>query len=194
MLAGLDLDAGVFAAALIFARMGSILMILPGFGEQAIPARVRLAFALTFGFALGPLISPQLPPPPDTLAGISGMIAIEAIIGLMIGAAARLFLATAAIAGQIIGYQTGLAMAQSFDPTMGQQGALPAAFLNLVFLVLHACGSNTVRGVAEASRLKCEGLSLSRFQPWDEGGKQKPPGNYVSSRHGDPSLTGKACR
>mgnify|MGYP006289810975 FL=1 len=38
--------------------------------------------------------------------------------------------------GQIIAYQTGLAMAQSFDPTQGQAGTLPAQFLNLTFMVL----------------------------------------------------------
>lgn len=60
----------------------------------------------------------------------------EVIIGLMIGAVARIFMAAAAIAGQVIGMQTSLAMAQSFDPSQGQQGALIATFLNLTFLLL----------------------------------------------------------
>ena len=59
-----------------------------------------------------------------------------ALIGVMIGAASRILLMAGAVAGQIIGYQTGLAMAQSFDPTQGQSGALPAQFLNLMFMVL----------------------------------------------------------
>lgn len=133
---GFDLPYTVFAAALVFARIGAILMLLPGIGESSIPPRIRLSFALAFSLVIGPLIAPQLPPAPSTLSGMASLIALEAVIGLMIGAAARMLLMAGAVAGQIIGYQTGLAMAQSFDPTQGQSGALPAQFLNLMFMVL----------------------------------------------------------
>ncbi|HET6969579.1 MAG TPA: flagellar biosynthetic protein FliR, partial [Phenylobacterium sp.] len=36
----------VFAAGLVFARLGAIVMLLPAFGETFIPANIRLAFAL----------------------------------------------------------------------------------------------------------------------------------------------------
>ena len=136
MLGVFDLELTIFAAAMIFARLGAILMLLPGFGEPGIPPRIRLAFALAFALAIGPVIAPQLPEMPQQTAALAGMIAIEAVIGLMIGAAARLFLAAAAVAGQVIGMQTGLAMAQAFDPAAGQTGALPGVFLNLLFIVL----------------------------------------------------------
>ena len=54
----------------------------------------------------------------------------------MIGAVGRIFMSAAAVAGQVIGLQTSLAMAQSFDPSQGQQGAIIATFLNLTFLLL----------------------------------------------------------
>jgi flagellar biosynthetic protein FliR len=136
MMAAFDPGVSLFAAALVFARMGAILMLLPGIGEMAVPGRIRLAFALAFSLAVGPLIAPQLPPVPETMAGLAGLITVEIVIGLMIGAGARFLMAAAAIAGQIIAYQTGLAMAQAFDPIQGQSGALPAQFFNLLFLVL----------------------------------------------------------
>ncbi len=37
---------------LIFARVGTMLMLLPALGEQVIPARIRLAFALVFALVL----------------------------------------------------------------------------------------------------------------------------------------------
>lgn len=135
-MAAFDPGVSLFAAALVFARMGAILMLLPGIGEMAIPGRIRLSFALAFSLAVGPLIAPQLPPVPETMAGLAGLITVEIVIGLMIGAGARFLMAAAAIAGQIIAYQTGLAMAQAFDPIQGQSGALPAQFFNLLFLVL----------------------------------------------------------
>ncbi len=136
MVAGLDISITVFAAALVFARLGAILMLLPGIGESTIPPRIRLSFALAFSLAVGPLIAPGLPVMPENLAEAAGLVALEVLIGVMIGAASRILLMAGAVAGQIIGYQTGLAMAQSFDPTQGQSGALPAQFLNLMFMVL----------------------------------------------------------
>lgn len=136
MIGGLDVSLTVFAAAMVFARLGAILMLLPGIGETSIPPRIRLSFALAFSFAVGPLIAPQLPPMPEALSAMAGLVALEALTGLVIGAASRILLIAGAVAGQVIGYQTGLAMAQSFDPTQGQSGALPAQFLNLLFMVL----------------------------------------------------------
>ena len=84
MLAALNLETTVFAAALIFARLGAILMLLPGFGEPGIPPRIRLAFALAFALAIGPVIAPRLPEMPAEPAAMAGMIAIEAVIGCLL--------------------------------------------------------------------------------------------------------------
>ncbi|MEE2526173.1 flagellar biosynthetic protein FliR [Hyphobacterium sp. HN65] len=126
----------VFAGALIFARLGAILMLLPGFGEGSIPPRIRLSFALLFALALGPMLASQLPAIPEQPMHIAGLIITEALIGLMIGAVSRMFLMSASVAGQVIGQQSGLAMAQFFDPSAGQQGALMATFLNITFILL----------------------------------------------------------
>lgn len=136
MLAAADIPDLVFAAGLIFARIGAIIMLLPGFGEPWLPPRIRLSFALAFALAVAPAIAPSLPPPPEQPGMLAGLIAVEALIGLMVGLASRMLLAAGAVAGQIIGFQAGLAMAQSFDPSQGQQGALPATFINLVFMML----------------------------------------------------------
>lgn len=131
-----DLSLLVFAGALIFARLGAILMLLPGFGEGSIPPRIRLAFALLFALALGPILAGEMPAQPERPLQVAGLIINEVLIGLMIGSVARMFLASAAVAGQVIGQQSGLAMAQVFDPSQGQQGALMATFLNLTFMLL----------------------------------------------------------
>ena len=131
-----ELPALIYAAGLIFARLGAILMLMPSMGEPSIPPRIRLAFALLFALALGPVIAPSLPPMPDQPMMLIGLVVSELLIGLMIGAISRMLLTAAAIAGQVIGMQSGLAMAQSFDPTQGQQGALMGAFLNLLFIAL----------------------------------------------------------
>ncbi|OLF74064.1 flagellar biosynthetic protein FliR [Maricaulis sp. W15] len=131
-----ELPALVYAAGLVFARLGAILMLLPGFGEPSIPVRIRLAFALLLCLIMGPIIAPSLPAMPAQPLAMAGIVMSEVITGLMIGAVARIFVSTAAVAGQVIGMQSGLAMAQSFDPSQGSQGALIATFLNLTFLLV----------------------------------------------------------
>ncbi|WP_300555890.1 flagellar biosynthetic protein FliR [Maricaulis sp.] len=131
-----DLPAIIFAAGLVFARLGAILMLMPGFGEPSIPVRIRLSFALLVCLTLGPILAPSMPPMPAEPLMMTGLVLGEVLIGLMIGGIARLLMSTAAIAGQVISMQTGLAMAQSFDPSQGAQGALISTFLNLVFITL----------------------------------------------------------
>jgi flagellar biosynthetic protein FliR len=126
----------VFAGGLVFARIGAILILMPGFGEPSIPMRIRLSFALLVCVVLGPVIAPRLPALPEQPLMLAGLVMGEVITGLMIGAVARIFMSAAAVAGQVIGMQSGLAMAQSFDPSQGQQGALVATLLNLTFLLL----------------------------------------------------------
>lgn len=131
-----DLPGMVFAGGLVFARVGSILMLMPGFAEPSIPMRIRLSFALLVAMMLGPIIAPSLPPMPAEPLPMAGMVMGEMIIGLMVGGIARILMSMAATAGQLIGMQSGLSFAQTFDPSQGQQGAIFATLLNLTFLVL----------------------------------------------------------
>lgn len=118
----------IWAVALAFARIGAVVMLLPGFGDQAIPARVRLAFALM----LSVVMRPEPVGMPESILALSGLIIGEVLIGLMIGAIARILLSALSVAAQIIGLETGLAFAQTTDPTMGQAGLVIGAFLSLL--------------------------------------------------------------
>ncbi|MDX2274718.1 MAG: flagellar biosynthetic protein FliR [Hyphomonadaceae bacterium] len=126
----------VWAAALVFARVGAMVMLLPGFGEPSIPARVRLGFALTLAIALSPTLADQIPPPAQTAFGMAGQVGTETLIGVMLGGAARLLVSSLATAGQIIGLEMGLSFAQTADPTMTGSGQLLAVFLGLMGIAL----------------------------------------------------------
>ncbi|MCD7059991.1 flagellar biosynthetic protein FliR [Pelagibacterium xiamenense] len=115
---------------LLFARLGTIMMLLPALGEQTIPARMRLTFALIFAFVLYPLIVPSLGPMPSNLAGLAVAYGHELAIGFIIGGLIRLLLTAAQVAGAVIAYQMGLSTAQTADPTQdGVQGAIVGNFL-----------------------------------------------------------------
>ena len=47
----------VWAGALVFGRVGAILMLIPGVGEAYVPPRVRLSLALLVALVLTPMVA-----------------------------------------------------------------------------------------------------------------------------------------
>ena len=130
------LPSEIFAFLLVFSRLGAMFMLLPALGETAIPMRVRLVMALAVSFLIYSLVRPLLPGMPDSILMLGMLIVIEVFIGVMIGTSIRLLLSALHTAGTIIAMQTGLAMAQAFDPAQGAQSALMSTFLTLMAVVL----------------------------------------------------------
>ena len=56
----------VFAGGLVFARIGAMIMTMPGLGETPTPIRVRLAFAFLMCLVVTPVVAPTLPQVPPT--------------------------------------------------------------------------------------------------------------------------------
>ena len=117
---------------MIFARLGAVLLMLPGVGESYVPPRIRLSLALVVSLALWPVVSGNLPALPETLGGMAGWIIREVLVGLAIGAMLRIFLTALATAGEIVALQTTLAFAQTANPTQASPGSTISAFLMLL--------------------------------------------------------------
>jgi flagellar biosynthetic protein FliR len=126
----------VFAGGLIFARLGSIVMLIPGIGEAFIPARVRLSLAFVMTLALYPVLAAGVPAEPATVAGLAAAIIKEILIGLMIGGILRIFMASLACTGEIVSIQTTLSFAQTADPSQATPSTTLGTFLGLIGIVL----------------------------------------------------------
>lgn len=126
----------VWAAALIFARLGAILLLLPGIGESYVPPRIRLSLALVITLALWPVLTAYLPPLPATLGATVGWIIREVLVGLAIGAVLRAFMTALATAGEVVSLQTTLSFAQTANPLQAQPGSTIAAFLTVMGVTL----------------------------------------------------------
>lgn len=130
------LAAEAFAVFLVFARVGMVLTLLPGFGEVYVSSRIRLMLAGMLALLLAPLVRAALPALPATPAEFFLLLAMELGIGAFVGAAARMTFNALQTAGSIVGMQTSLSAALSFDPSTAQQGALTASFLGAVALIV----------------------------------------------------------
>ena len=126
----------VWAAALIFARLGAVLLMLPGIGESYVPPRIRLSLALVITLALWPVLTAWLPPLPASLGATVGWVIREVLVGLAIGAVLRAFMTALATAGEVVSLQTTLSFAQTANPLQAQPGTTIAAFLTVMGVTL----------------------------------------------------------
>ena len=105
----LDLsEASLAGFILVFVRIGAVASLLPGFGEQLIPPRVRLGVAIAFSVVVWPMITPGLAAP-DPARPFLAMLIVELSIGLMLGIAIRLMVLALQLAGSIAAQSTALA-------------------------------------------------------------------------------------
>ncbi len=124
------------AFLLVFARTGTMLMLLPGLGEQNISARMRLTFALVLAAMLLPLHRNAYHIDPGALAPTLVMLVKEILIGAMLGVTARLTISALEVAGSVIAQQLGLGFVTAVDPTQGEQGAIVGNFLTMLGITL----------------------------------------------------------
>ncbi|MDH4386404.1 MAG: flagellar biosynthetic protein FliR [Caulobacter sp.] len=125
----------VYAAGLIFARIGAMVMLMPGVGEQSVPPRIRLSFALLMCLVLSPLVAARVVVP-ATLGDMGAEVIREVLVGLTIGMILRFFLSALATAGEVVSIQTTLGFAQTTNPMLGQPNATLATFLSLIGVLL----------------------------------------------------------
>jgi len=121
---------------LVFARVGAMVMLLPGFGETNIPVRVKLSIALLLTLIILPLHRAAYHVDMQSLSAILVLMLHEIIIGIVLGATARVTLSALQVAGSVIAQQMGLGFVTAVDPTQGQQGLLIGNFLSLLGLAL----------------------------------------------------------
>ena len=122
------LPAWAFAFVLVTARIGAAFALLPGLGEAASPAMVRVGLCLAVTVLLLPGIAPLVPAVPEAGMQAAFMVAAEVITGLWIGWLARLLVLALPVAGQYIAYMLGIANVLQPDQELGGQ-ATPIARL-----------------------------------------------------------------
>jgi len=126
----------VFHAVLILARIGAVVMLMPGLGEQDVPANLRLGLGLALVMVLHPVLAPSLPPAPDGVGELLRLMLIEIIIGIWYGSLARLVTLAMSMAGQLFALLIGLSQVLVPDPATGGQNAITGRFFTLMSVVL----------------------------------------------------------
>ncbi|MFY8040998.1 MAG: flagellar biosynthetic protein FliR [Bosea sp. (in: a-proteobacteria)] len=120
---------------LVFARVGTMVMLMPGLGERFVLNRAKLAIAVFLALLLMPVARPLMQVPSDPGLLMSLLIS-EILIGAILGLSARLIMAALQTAGVIMANQIGLGFATAVDPAMGQQNPSIGNFLSILGITL----------------------------------------------------------
>ena len=121
---------------LVFARTGTMVMLLPGLGEQNISARLRLTIALILAAVLLPLHRNAYHIDTSALGPTIVLLVEEIVIGAVLGLTARLTVSALDVAGSVIAQQLGLGFVTAVDPMQGEQGVILGNFLTMLGVTL----------------------------------------------------------
>jgi flagellar biosynthesis protein FliR len=130
------LRLNLFAFFLIFARIGTAIMFLPGFSVTYVSARFRLALALAISFVIFPVLAARFPVPPNALLDMALMFVGEIIVGSFFGLILRVLISSLQTAGTIASLASSMANALIQDPIAEQQSSTISGFLLTIGVVL----------------------------------------------------------
>ena len=121
-----DATAVIIGVFMIFCRIGSCLMVLPGYSNSSIPAQIRLFIAFGVSLAVAPGLLPTLTP---LLQGVNDdarllMLLTEVLNGLLIGLLGRIFLIAVQFGGSFVANAIG--MGQAMGVALDENGPEPA--------------------------------------------------------------------
>ena len=91
---------------IVFLRVAAAVSLLPGFGEQSVPMRIKLAIAVAFTVIVAASLSTPLPA--FSFGSLAVLALTETLAGVMIGLGVRLFILALQTAGAIAAQSTSL--------------------------------------------------------------------------------------
>lgn len=144
----------------VFLRVGPIVALFPGFGEETVPLRIKLSLALAFTAVVAPMVAEGTGAGPGNWPVFPYIILSETVIGLSLGIGVRFFLMALQTAGSIAAQSTSLSQ------ILGNSGITPMPAMGHV-LVTGAVALAMIMDVhvrlAEMAILSYEVLPVGRL-------------------------------
>lgn len=130
------LNLNIYQFLMVFLRVGSAFMLMPGFNSSYVNMQVRLSIALAVAVVLMPVIAPHLPPQPHDTVLFLKYILFEITIGIYMAVVMQIIYSALSLAGNISGQAIGFANAQIFDPTFQTQTIIIETFLSITAITV----------------------------------------------------------
>jgi len=131
------------AFILVLLRVSAIIVTIPVISDTSVPVQIKASLSILISLIIFPLVLPKIPQPANyQVLILMYRMAGEVMIGVIIGFSARFVFAGIQMAGDMIGFQMGLSIANVIDPLTSQQvstiAELQYLMAMLVFLAVDA--------------------------------------------------------
>lgn len=130
------LNLEIYQFIFVFLRIGSAMVVMPGFAVSYVTERQRLSIALAVTVVLVPFLSSYLPPAPTDFLEFLRIALFEIIYGVFMGIYMQIMYSALSLVGNFAGQAISFSNAQSFDPTFQNQSIVIETFLSLVALTI----------------------------------------------------------
>ena len=107
---------------LVFMRVITVVGTMPILSSRNIPSMAKVGLAAILAFVLTPTLPADQPELPSTFLPFLVVVAQEVFLGLLFGFAVQVVFSGLQAAGQFLGVQMGLTIANTFDPLTQAQG------------------------------------------------------------------------
>ena len=121
----------VLAYGFVLIRIMAILFALPLWSGR-LPVAWKLSAAVWFSVLFSFVVPVEVLPETLSLKGVVSGGIQEFLTGVLLGFLVRLFLAAVTFAGQLVGFQMGLAIANVIDPATSDRYSIVAQMMNLL--------------------------------------------------------------
>lgn len=126
---------------LLLMRIGGLLVAGPIFSHKAIPRKIVVSFSLGLAIVILPIFINTKLPPVDGMIDLLALCFREIVVGLIIGLVFSFIFLSIRLAGSIVAYQIGFAMANIMDPNSASPVSVIGEFwvmiATLIFLVIN---------------------------------------------------------
>lgn len=125
---------------MVFLRIVTVFFFLPIFGDQVVPARLRIVLGIAFTFFVYPFVSDKIFQKENLLQWSSFTLGIatlrEVLFGFAVGFAAKLVISAVSIASHTVGVNMGFQVASMFSPGMNDHESAFSVFKNWFAIIL----------------------------------------------------------
>jgi len=121
---------------MVLTRISSFFLVLPVFGWQSIPVRIKVAMTVLLAIFFTMITPFSIDSGQISTAKAVLLIANEATYGLALGLVATFVFAAVKFSGRIIEREMGLAMAEILDPLTGERTQPLGSLLEMIFIIL----------------------------------------------------------
>jgi flagellar biosynthetic protein FliR len=121
---------------LILIRISVVLFMFPFFNTKIFPVLSKAGLVLMVTVALFPVVGNQMFEFPVSLFGMMQLILSELMMGMILGLLVQVFFEGIKMMGQLVGFQTGFAIANIIDPQSGIQVSILSNMAYFVAMIL----------------------------------------------------------